>query len=212
MLLEGIQQVEIINQGTDWINVFITFLSVFLGALLAYLFSLRLNKKQFKENMKVEKENQQRIANLNYWNEVYRELLKSSAGLKEYRIKCIDKINSLIAVNIKYEVVNNNIQMDSLLFMDTQKELEYLMFRIKDSKEFQEIYNLYLEHQQVILNKSETLYSSLVKLNTSMHQVDEDGRIAAKNKFDEAISCIEKSHISTEKLLKMVIINIKKYS
>lgn len=54
MLLEGIQQVEIINQGIDWINVFITFLSVFLGALVAYLFSIRLNKKQLSREKECE--------------------------------------------------------------------------------------------------------------------------------------------------------------
>lgn len=54
MLLDGVQQVEIISQGIDWISIISTFISVFLAAILAYWSSQMLIKRQLKKEHEYE--------------------------------------------------------------------------------------------------------------------------------------------------------------
>lgn len=52
-VLENIQKVEIIGENSiDWLNVSCTFFSVLFGAILAYYFSIKINKNSNKRDYK----------------------------------------------------------------------------------------------------------------------------------------------------------------
>lgn len=79
MFLDGVQQVEIINQGgVDWMNIILTFLSVFAAALLAHISGFFLNRKQFYREL-----------NYRNWREItniYQELNKRIQKYYEYTL------------------------------------------------------------------------------------------------------------------------------
>lgn len=105
-VLENIQKVEIIGGNSiDWLNVFCTFLSVLLGAVLAYYFSIKMlkssNKKEYKYSLLVE--------TLKYINLVQEQMAKRNEMI--YRLATLDDISYIDDIIISIVAVNNNLLM-----------------------------------------------------------------------------------------------------
>lgn len=52
LVLEQIHKIEIVNSEIDWLGFFITFISVFFGAFLAYYFSNKIENKKYEQRKK----------------------------------------------------------------------------------------------------------------------------------------------------------------
>lgn len=107
-VLENIQKVEIIGGNSiDWLNISCTFFSVFFGAVLAYYFSIKVNKNNNKRD---------------YKNNLLHETLKHINLLQDVIIKRNEMINKMLSINhedkqsfndclVSILVINNNIFM-----------------------------------------------------------------------------------------------------
>lgn len=159
-------------EGVDWWNASITCLSVFVGAGLAHLSAWYINNRQFEKNMTIEKDNQDRLSKLEYWEEVYVEIktsLKATSDFKKECKKIVDvSIYEFDLISDKELIYNksclSNIHADLVI---AQCSLQFLMYRIQDNACFESEYNTYKA-------QSNTLYMDVEKIFNDAYGILEE--------------------------------------
>lgn len=192
-------QIEVMNEGINWLNNLFTIFSVFIGAVLAYYFTRKNAKKEARSKIQME---------LTY--KLGEELIKFHDEISLYKNWISKKgsdctYNDKLAMNI--DIVNNEItdrsnrfcsMIDSIemINMFAGYEIEILILNLRNSYNdiIEKDRNTYKELHYHILHYGTTFESTLflqeqmVKLNYVGDMVKslEDFTKEINNRFEEA--------------------------